>query len=416
MSTATLPGDARRNVALFSSFSVQGTVRKFRSVNADGQTVLNLQGVPVFRSGTFRDSMGIQHTWEDMHMQQMVDNFNHLIKTGIMEGAPVRKGHSGFFSDGSAIMDSLIGWHSGLSTEERINPVDGQRYTYLLADFQILDPTAQDKIDSGLWKSLSSEVGTWTSNNEAEYWPVYQGVAYVDFPAVEGLKTFASANGVGSKFSIMSEENAVPDAPQNQQTPATPPLPPAPPGTTPAGQQQTADHGAGQQTQTQAPANGPVQTPFQFTVAGRQVTDFAAVQAHINSLEEFRSETVKGARVAFVSGLVSSNKMLATNKEKAEAFCLGLSDEQFTAYKEQWENAPVLPQLGNHAAGTTNHTGQTPAGSNGDLHDPANAQNDEKKVLEDTISAFRISGMSEEQIKKTKTFSRLQQLQSAAAA
>lgn len=410
MSTATLAPEARRNVALFSTFSVTGATRKYRKQNADGQTTLVLESVPVFRSGTFRDSMGIQHTWEDMHMTQMVDNFNHLIKTGIMPGAPVRKGHNGFFSSGSEVMDGLIGWHSALTTEERVNPVDGQRYTYLLADFEILDPTAIDKIDSGLWKNLSSEVGSWTSNAEAEYWPVYQGVAYVDFPAVEGLKTFASANGVGSKFSIMSEESAVPQTDNTQTGQQTPPLPPAPPGVTPAGQ--TSEHGQQQQGQpAPAPANGPAQ-PHLFTVNGRQVADFAAVQAHINSLEEFQKETVKGARLAFVSGLVTGNKMLASNKEKAEAFCLGLSDEQFTAYKEQWEGAPVVPQLGNHTSGTSNHNGDNPAGSG-----PApSAQDDERKVLEDTVNAFRISGMSDEQIKKTKTFSRLQQLQPASAA
>jgi len=405
MSTATLAPEARRNVALFTSFSVAGAVRKYRSTNADGTTVLNLEGVPVFRSGTFRDSMGIQHSWEDMHMQQMVDNFNHLIKSGIMPGAPVRKGHSGFFASGSDIMDSLIGWHTGLSTEERVNPVDGQRYTYLLADFQILDPTAQDKIDNGLWKSLSSEVGSWTSNSEAEYWPVYQGVAYVDFPAVEGLKTFASANGVGSKFSIMSEENAVPDsAPQN---PATPPLPPAPPAVTPQGQGQP----GGQTTDHAAPTTGPAPT-FNFTVNGRQVSDFAAVQAHITALEEFRSETTKGARLAFVSSLVESKKMFASNKDKAEAFCLALSDEQFTAYKEQWTDAPALPQLGNHAQGSSNHSAQTPAGSDGDRH-TTNPQDDQLAVLEETVAAFRTSGMSQQQIEKTQSYAKLQALKAS---
>jgi len=409
MSTATLAPEARRNVALFSTFSVAGAARKYRKQNAEGQTVLVLERVPVFRSGTFRDSMGIQHTWEDMHMTQMVDNFNHLLKTGIMSGAPVRKGHPGFFTSGAEVMDSLIGWHTALTTEEQVNPVDGQRYTYLLADFEIMDPTAIDKIDSGLWKNLSSEVGTWTSNAEAEYWPVYQGVAYVDFPAVEGLKAFASANGVGSKFSIMSEESAVPDSPQNPTQ--TPPLPPAPPAVTPQGQgnqqQQTSDHAA--------PTTGPAQQPFQFTVNGRQVADFAAVQAHINGLEEFQKETVKSARLGFVSGLVTSNKMLAANKEAAEQFCLGLSNEQFEQYTKQWENAPVIPSLENHAAGTSNHSGQNPAGADGDRH-TSDPKADELSVLEETISAFRVSGMNEDQIKATGTFARYTALKSAQAA
>jgi hypothetical protein len=398
MSTATLAPEARRNVALFTTFSVAGATRKYRKQNAEGQTVLVLESVPVFRSGTFRDSMGIQHAWEDMHMQQMVDNFNHLLKTGIMAGVPVRKGHPGFFTSGSEIMDSLIGWHTSLSTEERVNPVDGQRYTYLLGTYEILDPTAIEKIDSGLWKNLSSEVGTWTSNAEAEYWPVYQGVAYVDFPAVEGLKTFASTNGVGSKFSIMSEENAVgtTDTQTGQQgTPqATPPMPPMPPAAAPGGQ--TVDH-AGQQTGTPA---APAQ-PHLFTVNGQQVSDFAAVQAHITSLESFRTESIQTGRKEFVNGLIVANKMLASNKDEAEKFALMLSDEQFLSYKKQWESAPVLPQLENHAEGTTNHSGTTTPGTS----TPPEA--DELSIAEETVKNFRLGGMSEDKVMQTPSYAKL---------
>jgi hypothetical protein len=385
MSTSTLAPEARRNVALFSSFQTAGAVRKFTKKDAAGNTILVLQGVPVFRSGTFRDSMGTQHSWESLHMQQMVDNFNHLTSSGIMAGAPVRKGHSGFFSDGGTVMDGLIGWHTGLAVEDRLNTVDGQHYTYLLADYEIMDPEAIDKINRGLWKSLSSEVGTWVSNAEAEYWPVYQGVAYVDFPAVEGLKTFASANGVGSKFSIMSEENSVPDD-------VKPPLPPAPPAAAqPAGQ-----HAAGQPVQPAAPA-APVHL---FTVGGKQVSDFAAVQAHITALEEFKTGSITAGRKAFVSGLVSANKMLATNQADTEAWVLTLDDAQFEGYKKQWEGAPVLAPLGNHAAGTTNHDGTQPAGTDAQVPD-------EIAMGLETIAAFRTSGMTNEQIKMTPTYAKL---------
>lgn len=402
MSTSTLTPEARRNVALFSTFSVAGAARKYRKQNADGQTVLVLERVPVFRSGTFRDSMGTQHTWEDMHMTQMVDNFNHLLKTGIMSGAPVRKGHPGFFTSGSEIMDSLIGWHTALATEEQLNPVDGQRYTYLLADYEILDPTSIEKIDAGLWKNLSSEVGTWTSNAEAEYWPVYQGVAYVDFPAVEGLKAFASANGVGSKFSIMSEETAVPDKDDKTTAPpVTPPLPPAPPAVQPSGQHQAPAPVA----QPQAPAQ-PV-APHQFTIGGRTTTDFAAVQAHISNLEAFQKESLEAGRKSFIGSLVSGNKMYASNQADAESWVLTLSNEQFEGYKKQWDNAPVLPTLGNHAEGTSNHSGTQPAGSQ------PQGEPSEKETLEERVKAFRMTGMTEDQIKATPTFARLSQLQAA---
>jgi hypothetical protein len=400
MSTATLPDAARQNVALFSTPGKPGTgFRMYRKANQDGVAVLAVEKMQVFRSGTFRDSMGFQHTWENMHIEEMVRNFDHLRSRGILPHVPVRKGHPGFLDPGSNVIDSVLGYHTALEAVKEMNPVDGKEYTYLLADYEILGPPeAIDAIQSGRWRNMSSEVGTWVSNDEAEYWPVYQGVAYVDFSAVEGLKNFQSANGVGTRFSIMSEETAVststvPGQNAAPDTPATPPLPPAPPAAQPAGQQTPAPAPVAQHAAPPAPS-------FKFSINGAETTDFAAVQAHIVGLETFKKESIEAGRKAFVASLVSANKMLAANQAETELWCLTLDDAQFEGYKKQWESVPALPVLENHTGGSTNHSGAQPAGD-------APKADDELSIAEETVANHRRAGLSEEAIKKTPSYAKL---------
>jgi hypothetical protein len=179
----------------FASNGNFGAPRKMfrRTFERGGKEVtsLRLEGVPVFRSGTFRDSWGEQTTWEQMHMAQMVANFNFLRNQQIFADVPVRKGHGSFLGDP---MDSLIGYMDGMSNQDLVSKVDGVTYNYLLADYDILDPEAMDKIESGLWRNRSAEIGTFVTNNEAAYTPTFMGFAYVDIPAVEGLNGLFSKN------------------------------------------------------------------------------------------------------------------------------------------------------------------------------------------------------------------------------
>ena len=106
MSTATLP----RSSLFFTSRPLDAlpTTKTFfaKGKNASGgeQQVLRVEGMPVFRSGTFRDSMGFQNTWESMHMREMVLHYNHLKDSGIFADVPVRAGHPAFFG-GNPVME-----------------------------------------------------------------------------------------------------------------------------------------------------------------------------------------------------------------------------------------------------------------------------------------------------------------------
>lgn len=387
----TLAPEARRNVSLFSSGELLPGIKQAtfaKKKKDDGTEVLLVSGQPIFRSGTFRDSMGFQHTWDDFHMRQIVDNFNLLKSRLVFTDPPVRKGHSGFLQNS---MDGLVGYISDLATEKFTNPADGKEYTYLLADYEILDLAAQQAVKSGLWRHRSFEVGFYLTNDDAEFWPCAMGFAFVDIPAVEGLN-FSKLPGVGSAYSIMFEKEAPVTTPVDTSTNNTggtgAPAPAAPPAAAPPAA--PAQHAA-----PAAPATPPA--PFEFSINGSKTTDFAAVQAHITTLEEFRKETVTAGRKNFVAGLASSNKILATQIPGLEEFALELSDEQYKKWVGSFENAPANPVLGNHAAGVTNPDGQP-------------AQTEEQKQIEidkGIYAQHRAAGMAQELIEKTPSYGRL---------
>lgn len=424
MSATTLAPQARQNVVLFSGSEFGGTrgVKKYKKVKEDGTSVLVLEGVAVFRSGVFRDSMGFQHTWEPIHMSQMVAHFDLLRSQNLFGDVPVRKGHGSFFGDP---MDTLVGYHTGLKAEKRINPADSKEYTYLLADYEILDPDAQAKIDAGLWRNRSSEVGNWVTNDEAEFWPVYQGFAYVDIPAVEGLN-FEKA-GVGTRFALMSEndeeapvgtENSGNGPDENQGASEDQNNGEA---TTSSGASETTvqvspaedqnpdepNPQAGetdQNTGTENPANSAHSQPSGFRVFGKSVTDPNAVQSHIDSLEKFQGEQRDAGRVSFVSALVGDKKITAPQEEGMKALALSMSDEQFSQFKGVWEAAPTLSILESHTGGSTNHNGSS----------EKSAEEDRIEILEGTVKHHRQSGMSQEEIEVLPSYKELQQLQSNA--
>ena len=150
--------------------------RQVVDADSGGKTILS---VPVFRAGTFKDSMGDQHTWTIEHLSQMVFNFNMLRERGTLPNVPVRDQHKSFFGSGG----SVVGFVEGL----RVEGQDEKGNALLVADLEITEPDAFGKIERGTWRSRSSEIGFYEDNDEAMYWPVFMGLAWVDLPAVEGL-------------------------------------------------------------------------------------------------------------------------------------------------------------------------------------------------------------------------------------
>lgn len=341
-----------------------------------GSSSLFVDDVAVFRSGTFRDSMGYQSTWESMHINQIITNWEHLVNNKLFTDVPVRDGHPGWLISGMEGNGKVIGYHTSLKSERRKAPHDDTEYDYLIAGFEITDPQAQQNIENGTWRNRSAEIGTYTSNAEAEYWPVYMGVAYVDIPAVEGLK-FQSPNGarlyaISSDVAFTSKENSV--GTDSTQTTPTPPA------------QQTLPFGDGAQ-------------PHVFSINGRQVSDYSAVQSHINALEKFQAETQEQNRRNFVSKLASDNKILASHIEGQTAFALGLTPEQFTAWCGTWDNATAVPAVSNVANTVTNSGNEAQTGEA--------AKSEEFSILHDVIRAHKMAGTPVAQIKETAGYKKL---------
>lgn len=404
--TATLSPEARRSVALFTSGAMTDIRPRLSfKKNDEGRSVLSVADLPVFRSGTFRDSMGFQHTWEALHIAQMVSNYEFLASSKIFVDIPVRKGHGSFLGDP---MDTLIGYHTGLRSEPRTAPHDGKEYTYLLASFEVFDEEAQGHVNEGHWRNRSSEVGFYLTNDEAEFWPVYMGFAYVDIPAVEGLNGFSKQINPTSRFSVMLEKeapvagenpNVKPgdtggSAPENpsKESPDQLNTPKGPDGqgttTTPEGAPRTTSD------------NSKLLAPASFKINGQDTSDSARVQAHIDALETFQRETVEQSRKGFIEDLSRNNRIAATQVDPLSEFVVSLSDDQYAKWKASYESAPVSPLFGQHGA--------TPGDANANP-----SQEDQKKerisVLEETVQMHSRT-MPPEAVQKTGSFKELTRL------
>lgn len=296
--------------ALSSGFGVNAA--HFRKDNG----VLKVEGMPVFRSGTFRDSWGDQFTYEELHIQQMITHWNYLTSSKIFADVPVRLGHPGFL--GAAPMQGqVIGWHTQLSTAKMKAPHEDEEYDYVLADYEILDMEAAAGIERGLYRNRSAEIGRYRTNKEVEYWPVYMGVAYVDIPAVEGLQ-FQSNNSAGRspvKYFIIDKEMSV-----TGQIPMNAP---------------------GQAASAASGTNGTGGLPFAigaqaYRVNGQVTTDANAIQSHIEVLEQFRTQVTDQIRNDFVGMLAAMQRISVHDVPNQQAFARSLSGEQFAAWRATW--------------------------------------------------------------------------------
>lgn len=378
--------NAAKTYALHDGFGVKPNFFK----KDDGSHVY--QGVAVFRSGTFSDSMGYENTWEEMHLNQMVTNWEHLRNNGTFENVPVRDGHPGWLINGTPGTGKVVGWHTALKVEKRVAPHDGAEYSYLLADYEILDEEAKAAIESGLWRNRSSEIGTYLTNNKAEHWPVYMGVAYVDIPAVEGLNFSAQqTSGHTPRVYVMfdnSKEKSVGDNPA-----AAPQQGTQQPSTAPAA---TAQHGA------PAATAAPAAPAFVFKVNGLDTSDFASVQAHITALEGFRSDTTKSNRENFVTALAAANKIPATQLDEFKNHVVGLTPEGFESFSKLYGEVDVPALLAKHVTPASNDGGQSPA-----QHGAQQATATEVVILKEQIAMHKAAGTPRDTIKKMPVYTKL---------
>jgi len=371
----------KNTALLFSSSSQSFSANKPTfSRNSDG--TLSVKGVAVFRTGTFRDSMGDQHTYESMHMAQIVSNFNLLRSQSILPDVPVRCDHPAFLGN---VMRDVIGYTDSLSTVEMVNPASGVTETYVVADFTILDPSAADAVESGLWRNRSAEISRYISNSETEYWPVLTGFAYVDIPAVEGLNFSKIAKRYeGTDTVVVNELTEDTVADEN--------------GT--GSESGSENHGAPARPATPA-------APFTFSLGeGRSTTDFGQVQTFINGListnaalttevtdlKATQAEQTKANRENFVTSLGTDNKILASQVDGMKELVSDMSDEQFGKFQALYSSAPVLPTLGTHEV--------TPQ-AGGEQNQGQDAADEKVEAAKRQYARLKVGGMKPDQLAAT---------------
>lgn len=368
MTTATVLDPRKLSRTLYA----QGGISEYTtSKNDAGNTVIH--GLKVFRSGTFRDSLGIQRTWEPDHMTQFVSNFHLLRDSGIFPNVPVRDKHESFLGTGG----DPVGYMSDLTAQGGKDP-EGNDCVFLVADFEFTEPEAYEKLKRGTFRARSAEVGVYETNGEAFYWPVFLGFAFVAMGAVEGLYSkYSKDSPEASQYSIITEGAVVPETP-----PANPP--------------------------TGAPA-------FQFSVGGKMTTDYAAVQARLTSLEtenmslrQFRDDAESIGRENFVRSLATGDapKLFASQVEPLVALAKGMTDEQYAAWQKVYDDMPGIPALAKHGLpdGATGTPGGGGGGGSVDAEKQAVLDNEEQ------IKRHKRAGATDEQIQGMSCYKKLQAL------
>ena len=296
-------------------------------------TDMIVRDVKVFKVGAFRNSNGQRNEWTADRLQRAVDNFNTLRRSRIFPDVPIRLDHTKSMRD-------VVGYFHELR-------FDG---TYLVADIMFTKKSAYDEYQGGHLRNVSLEIGQYETNDEVLYDDVVQGLAFVDIPAVEGLHqrpTGEETMGTKSETPDPQEPVTDPQTPDpTKPDPATPdPATPAPDPATPA-----PDPAPAVEVNVNEHGRGTVQT---FRVNGREISDHAAVQTHIDGLEKFIADTRTATRNSFVDDLVKGNKILAAQTEAFQKHVASLDDEQFTAFRSLHETLPAANLFGKHDTTTS---------------------------------------------------------------
>ena len=356
----------------------------------DGSATLT--DLKVFRSGTFRDSMGEQRTWTAEHLAQIVSNFEMLRDAGTFVDVPVRRDHN-------RSVDNVVGYLRDLHT-------DG---AYLYGTIEFTEPDAADKWERGTFRARSLEVGAYRDNDESTFFPVAMGLAFVDVGAVEGLH---SAAGDESPAAIDDTEETKVDKEQFEQAcayaqwvtdaeyaqweidasyaQAVADLD----YTVAAAYAQGLEEG--RRTAAAEHAQGD-KAPMVFSLFGEQTNDVNETQRHITALEGAVAEHAKSARTDFVDGLVADHRIAAPQRDQLLELALGLDEEQYATFTKTYEGAPAAPTFARFD-GVTN--------PDGDVTD----KEDEISVLEDQVAMHRRMGMTDDKIAELDSAKRLKAL------
>lgn len=137
-------------------------------------------GIEVFKTGVFRPGNwdGKKLKVDKKFLKEMISNYTLLKDKKIIVNIPHRLDHSWSVKDIAGYVTNLYLNKSG----DRV-----------LADVDFTNDDAWDMFKAKTIRNRSSEIGTYTDNEGNDYYPVFKGFAWVDFPAVEKLADVAAS-------------------------------------------------------------------------------------------------------------------------------------------------------------------------------------------------------------------------------
>lgn len=384
----------RQATVRYHSASTDGIHTEYRE---DGTAYIT--GMRIFREGTFADSRGDRNTWEPTHLEQMVFHFGLLGPegAGLFIDVPFREDHT-------HSVKALVGFIRALRHEG----------IFLVADVELTEPDAVAKWKRGTYKTRSLEVGMYDTNDEALYWPVVMGCAFVPIGAVEGLYTKADG----------TTENAIVNFDQHEEITTM----------TEAEFLAACAYATWLDAVTYAQALADFESACSyataidahsanaialglvgvtvhhvaagqtasFSIGGVVTSDPNAIQGFINRAELFAGDVQKNNRTAFVAALATDNKIVHGQKESLTAHALSLSDVQYDAFVAMYSAAPKIGLFGVH-------------GGKQEPGDPVATKAKELKDVEDIIAEHRRAKMPEDALKATATYQRYLVLTGATA-
>jgi hypothetical protein len=145
-----------------------------------------------------------------------------------------------------------------------------------------------------------------------------------------------------------------------------------------------------------------------FRIRGADTQDYAAVQAHISSLEQFQAETILTGRKSFVAGLAEGKtpKIMASQVPSLQDLVTTMTNDQFEKFKKSYEELPANPLMALH--GQPSAGPATPGGAEPPV-------NDELDIAREIVAQHRRAGMKEDVLKETESFKKMTALEAAAA-
>jgi len=368
-------------------------------------TDLVQRDVKIFRVGTFTDMFGRERTWTHDDLDKAVENFYYLRDLNIVPNVPVREDHTISIKD-------VVGYFLSV---RRVGD-------FLFGDWEWASWDAKYKWDEKKYRNRSIEIGQYVTNDGAKYDPVVLGLAFVDFPAVEGLYRIAD-HGDDMTTSNDQTNQADADAAAAAQAAADQAAADQAAADQAAADQAAADQVAAQAAADQAAAQAAADAaaaadqtrepvgahranmqPHVFRINGSEdVSDYARVQEHILSLETFRIETIESGRTSFLDKLVADKVITGPQADKFRIVVKTMDDAQFEAFREGFDGMAPANLFARH---------NVDGGSGGSGDD---ARADRISILEGIVANHRARGASQDDIQKMSSYQELQTLKNATA-